>query len=214
MLHLVISTPRSGSNALCKLLAQEHSAVNLYEPVTDHRDKDNELTTPIELIVKQTLSMAKDKHVVAKFHIDHLMLMYPQNINVIRELFSLSKLYYCFRLNFSEQIKSIYGIKKTSVCDERSEMASLFMTGHDAKTIASALAEETSIMGEWYKEFNGEICILEKKSETYFVNGFSKYKDTYNYTYDSANTKQFVEQSVDVLEIFNKGNPLYKIFGV
>ena len=212
MLHLIISTPRSGSNSLCRLLAGQYSATNLYEPVTDHRNKDNELTTPITLIVKQLIERAKTEDVVAKFHVNHLLMLYPQDINVINDLFSNSKLYYCFRLNFTDQVKSIHGITETGICDARTDHKNLNFTGAAAKHIVNDLINEISIMGEWYKSFSGELCVLENKKETYSVNGFTKYNDTYSYTYDSAFTQTFVEQHVDVLEVFNKGNTLYKLF--
>ena len=68
-------------------------------------------------------------------------------------------------------------------------------------------------MGEWYKDFNGELRVLEAVSKTYDSNDFGRYLDTYSFVYDSTFTQQFVEQHVDVLEIFNRGNSLYSLIG-
>lgn len=211
MLHLVISIPRSGSNSLCKFLSTQHSAINMFEPVTDNRDSQSELTTSISLIVKDLLTKSSQQNIVAKFHIDHLLLLFPQDKNILVDLFSKSKLYYCLRLNFAEQIKSMQGITKTGICDERFDKSNLMITGADANNIALKLVNEIGIMGEWYKSFNGELKVLENMSETYSNNGFSRYNDTYSFIYDSEHTKKFVEQPVDVLEIFNRGNGLYSL---
>ena len=211
MLHLVISIPRSGSNSLCKSLSVQHNAFNVYEPVSDHRDSQNELTTSISLIIKDLLAKSSQQDIVAKFHIDHLLLLFPQNKNILVDLFNKSKLYYCLRLNFAEQIKSMQGINKTGVCDQRVDKSTQMITGADANSIALKLVNEISIMGEWYKSFNGELKVLERMSETYSNGGFGRYTDTYSFIYDSEHTKKFVEQPVDVLEIFNNGNRLYSL---
>jgi len=214
MLHLVISTPRSGSNSLCRFLELEHSAVNLYEPVTDNRGFDNELLKPIEQIVKETLALSKISNTVAKFHIDHLLMLYPHNASLIGELLKSAKLYYCLRLNFTEQLKSIAGIKQTSICDSRTNRETIHLTGPQSLDILTILVNEISVMGEWFKSFPGELIILENMNDSYSKYQLHRYDDTYSYTYDSTFTQQFVEQHVDVLEEFNKGNPLYKIFGM
>jgi hypothetical protein len=213
MLHLVLSTPRSGSNSLCKFLELEHNAINLYEPVTDNRSADNDLLKPIEQIVKETLALSRISTTVAKFHVDHLLLLYPHKIDLIIELLKSSKIYYCLRLDFSDQIKSIAGIKHTGICDTRSKPETIDITGLLSLDISLALSLEISIMGEWFKHFPGQLAILEDMEGSYSKYRLNRYDDIYNYTYDSANTKQFVEQYVDVLEIFSKGNPIYKIFG-
>ena len=214
MLHLVISTPRSGSNSLCRFLELEHNAVNLYEPITDNRGFDNELLKPIEQIVKETLALSKISNTVAKFHIDHLLMLYPHNASLIVELLKSAKLYYCLRLNFVEQIKSIAGIKQTGVCDSRTNRETIHLTGPLSLDISMTLIEEISILGEWFKSFPGELIILENMNDSYSKYQLHRYDDTYNYTYDSTFTQQLVEEDIDVLEVFNKGNPLYKIFGM
>lgn len=211
MLHLVISIPRSGSNSLCKFLSGQHNALNLYEPITDHRNLQNELTKPIGLIIKDLLVKSEKQNIVAKFHIDHLLLLFPENKNMLVELFSKSKLYYCFRLNFVEQIKSIQGITKTGVCDERFDKSTIMITAADANNIALKLVKEISIMGEWYKTFNGELNVLENMSETYTNSSFDRYNDVYTYMYESQDTENFINQKVDVLEIFNRGNSIYSL---
>ena len=189
----------------------QHNAFNMFEPVTDNRDSQNELTTSISLIIKDLLAKSSQQDIVAKFHIDHLLLLFPQNKNILIDLFSKSKLYYCLRLNFAEQIKSMQGINKTGVCDQRVDKSTQMITGSDASSIALKLVNEISIMGEWYKEFNGELKVLERMSETYSNGGFGRYTDTYSFIYDSAYTREFIEQPVDVLEIFNRGNRLYSL---
>ena len=213
MLHLIISTPRSGSNSLCKFLAMQHTAFNMYEPVTDNRGFDNELLKPIEQIVKETLTLSKISNTVVKFHIDHLLMLYPHNASLIVELLKSAKLYYCLRLNFAEQLKSIAGIKQTGMCDSRTSRETIHLIGPQSLDILTTLVNEISVMGEWFKSFPGELIILENMNDSYSKYQLHRYDDTYSYTYDSTFTQQFVEQHVDVLEIFNRDNSLYSLIG-
>jgi hypothetical protein len=139
--------------------------------------------------------------------------LFPENKNLLVELFTKSKLYYCLRLNFAEQIKSTHGINITGICDQRTNKSTMMITGADANRMTATLTNEIGIMGEWYKDFNGELKVLEAVSKTYDSNDFGRYLDTYSFIYDSPHTKQFVEQIVDVLEIFNRGNRSYSLNG-
>ena len=211
MLHTVISTNRSGSNTLCKYLSQRYNADNLLEPITDSRDALGYVN--IERVIKDIIARSKHTDIVAKFHIDHLLELYPNKMDVIVDLFKSSKLYYSIRENLSEQVKSIIAIEETNVCDARFKPEHFIVTSSRALHISSTLTLYVGAMGEWYKKFPGKLFILEIMSPIYTKVGLEKYADIYTFDYDSENTKRFVEQDINLKYYFDQGNPLYSLVG-
>lgn len=211
MLHTVISTNRSGSNTLCKYLSRMLNAVNLLEPITDSRDSNGYAN--IERIIKDIIVRSKHTDIVAKFHIDHLLELYPTKMDVIIELLESSRRYYSIRENLSEQVKSVYAIEKTNVFDARFKTQHLTITSDRALHISSSLTLYVGAMGEWFKQFPGKLCVLEVMSPMYTKAGLEKYADVYTFDYDSENTKRFVEQNINLKYYFEQGNPLYSLVG-
>lgn len=215
MLHLVISTPRSGSNSLCRYIQQVTGAKNLYEVITDARDEHNNLVSDPAAVIKQLLQQSQNLDLVVKCHVDHLMMLYPQRMDVLHQLLTSAKLYYCLRLNLLEQIKSTIGIEFTGVCDHRTATTNILIRGQDALRIYSKILLETSIQGELYKYYPGDIMILEHMSSKYAEADLAsnKYNDIYCFTYDSEYTKTLVEQKINVKSVFEQGNSLYRFIG-
>jgi hypothetical protein len=213
MLHTVISTNRSGSNVLCRYIAKKFNTVNLYEPVTDSRDENGCLTIDVDKIIYDLIDRSTKENIVAKFHIDHLLLLYPKNSNAIVDLLKASKKYYSLRSSLAQQIISIHAIKNTDTCDIRSKKIDFLITGENARDIAVPLIFYISVMGEWYKQFPGKLIILEDMSDAYVKEGFEKYSDVYKFKFDNEQTRKFVEQSLNANEYFIQGNKFFSLIG-
>jgi hypothetical protein len=213
MLHTVISTNRSGSNVLCRYLAKKFDAVNLYEPVTDSRDKNGCLNIGVDEIIYDLIDRATKENIVAKFHIDHLLLLYPKNSKAIVDLLKASKKYYCLRSSIAQQLVSIHAIKNTNTCDIRSKKIEFLITGENARDIAATLIFYISVMGEWYKQFPGKLVILEDMSDAYTKEGLEKYSNVYTFKFDNEQTRKFVEQSVNSNDYFIQGNKFFSLIG-
>lgn len=211
MLYTVISTNRSGSNTLCKYLAKKFGAVNLLEPVTDSRDADGNVD--VERIVFDIINQSRSTDIVAKFHVEHLLELYPKKLDVIVNLLKTSKRYYSLRQNFTEQVRSVYAIEQTNLCDTRFKKEEFTLTSDRALGISTALVLHIGIMGEWFKQFPGKLIILEDMSDVYTKAGFGKYADVYKFDYDSENTQKFVERDINLKYYFEQGNPLYSLVG-
>jgi hypothetical protein len=211
MLHTVISTNRSGSNTLCKYLAKKFGAVNLLEPVTDARDAEGNVD--VERVVIDIINQSKHTDIVAKFHVEHLLELYPSKVDVLLNLLKTSKRYYSLRQNFSEQVKSVYAIEQTNICDARTNKQKFTLTSDRAFGISTALVLHIGIMGEWFKQFPGKLIILEDMSDAYTKSGFEKYADVYEFDYDTENTQRFVERDINLKYYFDQGNPLYSLVG-
>ena len=214
MIHLVISTPRSGSNALCRYLQSKTGSTNLYEVITDYMDSHSRVNKDIVSIVDNLLEKSMKEDIVAKCHVEQLLLLYPQHADVLDKFLKSAKLYYCLRANLTDQIKSFRGIEITGICDQRANKQNILITGEDALRIRTKILLETEIQGEIFKQYPGEVAVLENMSSEYSAKGSGKYSDTYSYSYDSFYTQQYVEQTVDLLEVFNRGNSLYSITGI
>ena len=209
MLHLVISTPRSGSNALCRYLHQQTGAVNLYEIISDHYDLNGNLSKDIVFIFKKIMERSITEDLIVKCHIDHLMLLYPQHLDLLDRFLKQSTIYYCVRLNLADQLKSFISVERTGAFDHRDQHQTISISGSDALRIYSKILLEIGIQGELYKHYPGELMLLEEMSDDY-KNSFSKkYNEVYTYSYDSEYTRKLVERPVNILEVFNKGNSLY-----
>ena len=213
MLHTVISTNRSGSNVLCRYLAKKFDAVNLYEPVTDSRDKNDCLNIGVDEIIYDLIDRATKENIVAKFHIDQLLLLYPKNSKAIVDLLKASEKYYCLRSSIAQQLVSLPTIKKTNICDIRSKKIELIITGENARDIAATLIFHISVMGEWYKQFPGKLVILEDMSDAYTKEGLKKYSNVYTFKFDNEQTRKFVEQSVNSNDYFMQGNKFFSLIG-
>lgn len=221
MLHLIISTPRSGSNSLCRYLNRNIAgSKNLFEVITDFTFNNSTSTKNTEDVIqllKNLMKRSSNEDLIVKCHVEQLLSFYPQHVDFLDNFLKTAKLYYCLRLNLSQQIKSICGIQSTGICDRRTEKNNIFITGQNAFYMCSKTILQVGIQGELYKHYPGDLMILEEMTNKYAENDLTlssvKYDDTYSFTYDSIYTQKFVEQQVDVLAIFNNGNSLYTIFG-
>jgi hypothetical protein len=213
MLHTVISTQRSGSNVLCKYLSNKFNTVNLLEPVTDSRDESGVITVDVDQTIYNIIERSKKEDIVAKFHIEHLMEIYPSRVEAIIELLNCSERYYCIRRSLSDQILSIHGIKQTNACDERFKKMDFTITGKDATGIVMPIVFHLGIMGEWYKQFPGKLVVLEDMSDVYTAAGFAKYADVYTFSFDNEHTEKFVKCQITSQDYFNQGNKLFSLVG-
>jgi hypothetical protein len=211
MLHLVISTPRSGSNSLCRYIGATTGAKNLYEIIGSGTDKYGNLTGNPTEIIKNILSQSRRVDLVVKCHIEHIMLLYPQELDLIQQLFLSAKLYYCVRLNLSDQIKSTFGIELTNVCDQGGGSGNILIKGQTALRVFSDIVHHVSIMGELYKYYPGDIMILEEQSGIYAQSAADsgKYNNKYYFSYDSVYTHMLVERKIDIMKVFKQGNSSY-----
>ena len=171
------------------------------------------MTIDVDKIIYDLIDRSTKENIVAKFHIDHLLLLYPKNSNAIVDLLKASKKYYSLRASLAQQIISIHAIKNTDTCDIRSEKKDFLITGENARDIAVPLIFYISVMGEWYKQFPGKLIILEDMSDAYVKEGFEKYSDVYTFKFDNEQTRKFVEQSLNANEYFIQGNKFFSLIG-
>jgi hypothetical protein len=205
MLYTVVATPRSGSTSLCELLAAQYNAENLGEVYFPSHRK----ITPSLFKVKtqELIHSAMYKNTVVKILLSENEYM---SKDVIRSLLGNSeKIFYCVRLDHAAQVKSILAGQQTKKYNRRTQTdtpVTIYLDGNTVEVQGDRLIKCLRMQGQWYKEFPGELCILDDW-------GNEPYHNTYNFVI-SKSTKEFLNPSIksyidrefDVLSEFYKGD--------
>lgn len=205
MLYTVVATPRSGSTSLCKRIASEYNAKNLGEVFFPLYGNTNSLLYRIKVL--ELIETSRHKDIVIKVLMNKTEFMGKDTI--VDLLRNSQKIFYSLRLDHVAHVKSVLAGQQTRNLSRRKPSDSritIHLEGNDVEAHGSKLLEYVRTQGQWYKEFPGELCILDHWG-----------KEPYHNTYDfviSKSTKEFlnsnvlpyIERKFDVLTEFYKGS--------
>jgi hypothetical protein len=206
MLYTVIATPRSGSSSLCGLVSAQYNAKNLGEvffPFYGRRKKDCVYKDKILKLIEAS----KKKDIVVKILVNKTDYMSQDTIKLL--LHNSQKLFYSIRLDHIAQVKSMLAGKQTRKFGKRksiNETITIKITGDDMESNGTKMLEYIRKQGQWYKEFPGELCILDHWGNEPYVSCYD-----FNITksikeFLNPMTVRYIDREFDILSIFHEGD--------
>lgn len=205
MLYTVVATPRSGSSSLCELISKQFSAKNLGEvffPLYGTKDDAVYRNKVLGLI-----ETSKNRDIVVKILMNKTEFMTPDTVKLLLQ--NSQKIFYSVRLNHVAQVKSILAGQQTKKLGKRKpidELIQIKITGDDIEAHGTKLLQYIRTQGQWYKEFPGEVSILDEWGNEPYANwySFSISKSTKEFL--NPMIVRYIDREFDILKIFHEGD--------
>lgn len=204
MLYTVVAIARSGSSSLCKRVALQYDAKNLGEvffPFYGNNDPSVYVNKLLELI-----EISKNKNIVVKILVNKS----EQPRDIIKVLLeSSAKIFYCLRLDHAAHCKSILGSIHTKKFGKRKPIDKLIhldLNGDIVESQGNRLIAYTKTQGQWFKEFPGELSILDEWGVEPYANWYEFDISKSTKEFLNPKIKPYLERKFDVLSIFYQGD--------
>jgi hypothetical protein len=205
MLYTVIATPRSGSSSLCSLVSAQYNAKNLGEVFFPFYGNENDSVYKDKIL--ELIEASKKKDIVIKILMNKTDYMSQDTIKLL--LNNSQKLFYSVRLDHIAQVKSILAGLQTRKLGKRKSIEQLItikITGDDIESHGTKLSKYIRKQGQWYKEFPGELCILDHWGEEPYASWYDFIITKSIKEFLNPMTVRYIDREFDILSIFHEGD--------